>query len=148
MAVGINVPLINGVAYAHADINFVLLGTPIIGVTAIEYDAQQTIEPNYSTGHLATSVGFGNLVHTGTVTVTMEEFQRMLLLPGILDGRIQNLPFFDIGINFITRETPYVLQRHRLKRCKFKGPRMSSTNNNTQIEVPLELFIADISFQG
>jgi len=151
MAVGINIPLINGVAYSHADIKLTILGFPIIGVTSIEYAQMQTIEGNYSTGHLPTSVGYGNVEPSATLTVTMEEYERMLALPGVIDGMIQNIPKFDVRVNYVRQDTSGnfpILVSHRLIWCQFKGPRISSSNNNTQIEVPLEMFVAKISYTG
>jgi len=145
MAVGIAIPLINGVEYSHADITFEVLGFPIIGVTSIEYSQVQTIEGNYSTGHFPTSVGFGNVEPNASVTVTSKEYRRMLGLPGVTEGMIQNIPLFDVGVNYIPKESG-ILVRDRLIRCKFKGPRMSSENNNTQIEVVLDMFVAKIVY--
>ena len=142
MAVLETPPLINGVEYTHADIIFNLLGFPIVGVTSIEYSDTQNIAGNYSTGSLPTSVGFGQLDLTATVTVTSVEFRRIIAFaPG---RRIQNIPFFDIGINYLPETGIFV--RDRLIRCKFKGANISSATNNTQIEVPLELFVADIKY--
>lgn len=135
-------PLINGVEYTHADIVFNILGLPLIGVTSIEYSDNQNIIGNYSTGHLPTSVGFGQVDLTATVTITSIEFRRIALFaPG---RRIQNIPFFDVGVNYLPDSGIFV--RDRLVRCRFKGANISSTTNNTQIEVPLELFVADIKY--
>lgn len=137
-------PLINGVEYTQADIVLNLFGVPIIGVTAIEYSDIQNIEGNYSTGHLPTSVGFGQVDLTATITVTSVEFRKIVLFaPG---GRIQNIPFFDVGVNYIPEGGLFV--RDRLVRCKFKGANISSSTNNTQIEVPLELFVADVRYNS
>jgi hypothetical protein len=142
MAVIERPPLINGVEYTHADIVLELLGVPIIGVTSIEYSDVQNIEGNYATGHLPTSVGFGQVDLTATITITSVEFRRIVLFaPG---RRLQNLPFFDVGVNFIPESGIFV--RDRLVRCKFKGANISTATNNTQIEVPLELFVADIRY--
>ena len=114
----------------------------MIGLTAIEYSSIQQIEPNFSTGHLATSVGFGQVDQTATLTITSVELRRLALRAPL--GRIQNIPFFDIGVNYLPENGIFV--RDRLIRCKFKGASLSSSTNNTQIEVPLELFVADILY--
>ena len=142
MAVLERPPIINGVEYTHADITLNLFGIPIVGLTSISYGAVQQISPNYSTGHLPTSVGFGQVDLTATLTITSVEFRKLLLRAPL--GRIQNIRFFDIGVNYIPENGFFV--RDRLIRCKFKGPNLNSTTNNTQIEVPLELFVADILY--
>lgn len=142
MAVLERPPLINGVEYSHADIVLNLFGFPVIGVTAVEYSDPQNIVPNFSTGHLPTSVGFGQVDLTATITITSVEFRRLTLFsPG---RRLQNVPFFDVGINYLPESGIFV--RDRLVRCKFKGASISSATNNSQIEVPLELFVADIQY--
>lgn len=139
-----DIPLVNGVEYTHADIVVNILGFPVIGVTSIEYSDNQNISPNYSTASLPTSVGFGQVDLAATITMTSIEVRRLIAFaPG---RRLQNIPFFDIGINFQPESGLFV--RDRLVRCKFKGASISSATNNTQIEVPLELFVADIRYNS
>lgn len=142
MSVRLEVPLINGVSYTHADIVLNIFGVPIIGITAITYSDIQQMTPNYSTGNLPTSVGIGMLEPQGTITVTMEELVR--IQAQALNRKIQNIPFFDIGVNYLPESG--LLVRHRLVKCKFKGVNINSEANNSQIEVPLELFISDIQY--
>lgn len=140
----LGVPLINGVAYAHADIVLNLFGTPLIGVTAISYADPQDITGNWSQGAHMTSVGFGQVKPVASITMTlelMETIQR--LAPG---GKIQNIPFFDIGVNFLPDSG--VLVRHSLKKCRFKGRSVDSQVGNSQIEEKIELFVADIKYNG
>lgn len=142
MAVLESPPLINGVEYTHSNILLNLFGLPVVGVTSIEYADNQNIAGNYSTGALPTSVGFGQLDLTATLTITSVEYRRIVqFAPG---RRIQNIPFFDVGINYVPDTGIFV--RDRLVRCRFKGANISSQTNNTQIEVPLELFVADIKY--
>jgi hypothetical protein len=56
-------PLINGKAYEYADISCIVLGTPIIGVTAIEYGEEDSMENIYATGRYPVSRGFGQITH-------------------------------------------------------------------------------------
>jgi hypothetical protein len=140
----IGIPLINGVEYTHADIVVNVLGIPVIGVTAITYSDMQDITGNHATGQHYSSVGFGVFNPTASITMTMKEVQR--LANAAPNGRIQNIPFFDIGVIFATEAGDLV--RHRLIKCKFKGRSISSSTNNTQIEESLELFVADINYNA
>lgn len=142
--IGVRPPLINGVEYTHADIILQILGVPIVGLTAIEYRDMQEITPNHGTGHLPVSVGIGAVTFEGTLTMTMKEVQR--LTASAPNGRIQNIPFFDIRVNYLTEAGDIV--SHKLKSCKFKGRNPNSAVNNTQIEEALELFIADIDYNA
>lgn len=135
-------PLINGVEYVHANIVINILGIPVIGVTDIKYSDIQAIENNYATSSEPVSRTFGTIVYEGSITLLQKEVQRLsAAAPG---GRIQNIPDFDIGVNFITEAGDF--QRHRLGRCRFKGRSMASTVNNTQIEEELQLSIGFIKY--
>jgi hypothetical protein len=138
----VGLPLVNGVEYTHADIIIQVLGIPIVGATRIDYKDSQSITNNYSTGQLPTSVGFGTVKFEGTLTLTTKEVQRLsAAAPG---GRLQNIPFFDIRVNFATEAGDFV--SHRLIKCRFKGRNVNSQVDNTQIEEPLELHITDIKY--
>ena len=142
MAIGVQPPLINGVSYTHADVVINILGAPVIGVTKISYSDPQEITLNHSTGHKPTSRGFGPVTPEGSITLTMEEVQRLSDIAPL--GRIQNIPDFPIGVNFATEDGKFT--RHRLIKCRFKGRKPESEVNNSQIEEELELSIADISY--
>lgn len=143
MAIGVQPPLINGVAYTHADIVLNIMGVPVIGVKAIKYDDKQTITNNYSTGHKPTSRGFGIVEYTCSISLTMEEVERLQTSAPL--GRIQNYPDFPIGVNFATEDGKF--SRHRLIKCRFTGRSIDSETNNTELVEELELSIADIDYQ-
>jgi hypothetical protein len=139
-------PLINGVAYTHADIVLVISGIPIIGCTGINYSDKQMITPNYSTSQKATSVGFGKVENAGSVTLTLEAVEVLQALAANNGGRIQNLPFFNVDISFFSAEGGIFIH-HRLVKCRFTGRNPDSSVDNSQIEETLELFIGDIDYQ-
>lgn len=138
----VGVPLINGTEYTHADIVTNILGVPVIGITKITYSDKQEINLNHATGQLPVSRSFGPMMPEGSITMTMKEVQRLSDAAPL--GRLQNIPDFDIGVNYITEAGDFV--RHKLIRCRFKGRNPNSEVNNTQIEEELELSIADIKY--
>ena len=138
----VGVPLINGTEYTHADIVLNILGAPVLGVTAIDYKDPQDITLNYGTGQHPVSRGFGNVKPEASITLTSKEVQRLSNAAPF--GRIQNIPDFDIGVNFITEAGDF--QRHRLVRCRFTGRNPNSSTNNTQIEEQLTLSVVEIKY--
>lgn len=138
----VGVPLINGVEYTHADIVCNILGVPVIGITAIDYSDKQEITLNHSTGTLPSSRGFGPVMFEASITMTTKEVQRLSAVAPL--GRIQNIPDFDIGVNYITEAGDFT--RHKLVRCRFKGRNPNSQVNNSQIEEELELSVVDINY--
>lgn len=139
----VGAPLINGVEYTHADIILQILGVPVVGLTAIDYKDMQEINNVYGTGQLPVSISFGQASFEGSVTLLMKEAQRLSAAAG---GRLQNIPFFDIRVNYLTEQGDLI--SHRLKKCRFKGRNPNSTVNNSQIEEQLELHITDIDYNA
>lgn len=136
--------LINGVAYSHADIVVNVLGVPLVGVMEINYSDPQTIQNNYATGHKPVSVGFGTVEPQGSITLEMGEVEALTKVAPA--GRIQNIPFFDIGVNYITEDGK--IARHRLKKCRFKGRNVGSSTGNTQLGESIELHVSDIDWNA
>jgi hypothetical protein len=64
---------------------------------------------------------------------------------GAPKGRIQNIDFFDVGINYLPESG--ILVRDVLKKCRFKGRSQSSETGNSEIPVTLELSVNDIKYQ-
>lgn len=144
MAVDSLVPIINGVAYTHADIKLNILGVDIIGLIDINYGDTQTITENFSTGNDPTSVGFGQNVNTASITVSFEAMQVIQQAAAAVGGKIQNIPFFQLGINYSAEGQPLV--RDILTQCRFKGRQNSSSTGNSEIPITLELFVAKIRY--
>jgi hypothetical protein len=140
----IGVPLINGVEYTHADIVLQILGIPVVGMTSIDYKDTQAIENVYGTGQLPVAVSFGQASFEGSVTLLMKEAQRLsAAAPG---GRLQNIGFFDIRVNYLTEQGDLV--SHKLIKCRFKGRNPNSQVNNSQIEEQMDLHITDINYNA
>ncbi len=136
-------PIINGVSYSHADIALQIAGLPQIGLTEIDYSDLQEITANYSTGHLPTSVGIGKVEHSVSLTMTLEAVEVLTAIAP--NRRLQNIPFFDIRVNYVPNEGG-ILVSHRIVKCKFKGRNPNSAVDNTQIEETLEIFASDIKY--
>ena len=136
-------PLINGVEYTHADLVINILGFPILAVTNIKYADPQDMNLNYGTGQQPVSRTYGTIQPTASITMLAKEIQRFS--DAAPDGRIQNIPDFDIGVNFGNEAGNF--QRHRLVKARFKGRNVDSSTNNTQIEEELELSVVEIKYK-
>lgn len=135
-------PLVNGTAYTHADITLNVLGQPIIEVTEISYADPQAIDFNYGTGNLPVSRSYGNVEPTASITISMKEFNKITSLA--LDGRIQNIPDFPIGVNYAPEGQDF--RRDRLTLCRFKGADVSTSQGDSNVYVTLELSVANIQY--
>lgn len=135
-------PLINGKAYEFADITCIVLGTPIVGVTAIEYGEEDNIENVYATGRYPVARGFGQIEPSAKVTILMNEVMSIVAVAP--NGRLQDIPEFDIIVTFTDANLIPVV--HKIRNCRFKKNMITSATGDTSIPVELDLIVSHIEF--
>lgn len=135
-------PLINGTAYTHSDIIVNVLGVPLVEVTEISYSDPQEITLNYGTGNEPTSRGFGVVQPTASITMSKKELDKIRAVAP--NGKIQNIPDFPVGINYLTESGEFT--RDRLNKCRFKGQDVSSSQGNSNVLITLELSVVSIDY--
>ena len=135
-------PLINGKAYEFADITCIILGTPIIGVTAIEYGETDNIENVYATGRYPVARGFGQIEPSANITILMNEVMNIVSVAP--NGRLQDIPEFDIIVTFTDANLIPVV--HKIRNCRFKTNMITSATGDTSIPMDLELIVSHIEF--
>lgn len=137
------VPLINGVAYSWADINAFMLGRTVLGITALSYEEEQEITDNYGAGQYATSRGYGQVKFKGSLTMEMKEVER--LTEASPTGRLSDIPPFPITSSYVNAANKTVT--HKLIMCQFKNNKRAVKSGDTNIEVELDLVIANIEWK-
>jgi len=144
MAEGINngIANINGEMYAWADIRCFIGGTLVQGISAINYEDKQSIEKKYGMGRKPIGYGKGNIEPSGTLTLYQEEV--VALEAAAPNGRLQDLPAFDIVVNYLPENG--ILVSDVLKGCKFTNNKRQPKQGDTAIEVELELNVMDILY--
>ena len=135
-------PLINGKSYEHADITCIVLGVPIIGITAIEYGEESAITNIWTTGQFPTSRIHGKIEPTAKITMLMEEVMNILTVAP--QGRIYKIPEFDIIVTFTDASLIPVV--HKLKNCRFKNNKISSSTGDDAIPVEMDLVISNVDW--
>jgi hypothetical protein len=135
-------PLINGKAYEFADITCIILGTPIIGVTAIEYGEEDATENIYATGRYPVARGYGQITPSAKVTILMNEV--MNIVSAAPNGRIQDIPEFDIVVTFTDANLIPVV--HKIRNCRFMKNMIASATGDTSIPMELDLVVSHIEF--
>lgn len=136
-------PLINGKSYEYADITCIILGIPIIGITAIEYSEEAKTENIWATGRFPVSRGVGTIEPTAKITMLMEEV--MNIVSAAPTGRIYNIPEFDIIVSYTDLSLIPVV--HKIRNCRFKNNKIASATGDTSIPVELDLVISHIEWQ-
>jgi hypothetical protein len=136
------IPLVNGKAYEFADISCIVLGTPILGVTAIEYGEDDNIENIYATGRYPVARGYGQITPSAKITVLMNEVMNIVSVAP--SGRLQDIPEFDIVVTYTDANLIPVV--HKIRNCRFKTNMISSATGDTSIPIDLELIVSHIEF--
>lgn len=74
--------LVNGINIAWQNMNVIILGSPITGITKIEYKEVGDHKANYGAGDLPISYGFGNRTYTASIEMYEDAWQQIYLLAG------------------------------------------------------------------
>lgn len=135
--------LINGKAYGWSQIELVILGVQVAGVTSINYDDTLEYEDGYGAGAFPVVRGSGNYAATGSITLSMEELEKLQEVAP--QGRIQYIPEFDIIVSFVDAETNRT-KTHRLKSCRFKNNGREMSQNDKFFNKDIELIVAEIDW--
>ena len=139
---GVNIPLINGVAYSWADVRCVIMGTLLSGITAIKYDDEQKMQNNYGAGNIPVSRGYGNKESTASITIQSEELEALsTAAPG---KRIQDFPPFDIIVSFQPSSGNIVT--HTIKNAQFTTNKRDMKQGDMVIESEIPLIVSHINW--
>lgn len=136
-------PNINGIMYDWSCVKAAVAGTPLIGVTAIEYDDKQDIQKAYGAGRVPFGYGKGRIDCSGKVTAYMEEVE--VWQKASPTGRLQDLPPFDFNVSYLPENGKVV--HHILKGCKFPNNGRKPKEGDTKEEVELDLMIMSIDWR-
>lgn len=137
-------PLINGNLYSWASIEFNVAGININGITSIEYDEEEETEMVYGAGKRPVGRATGNINTEGSITLQMEEIQRLQELS--VDGRLQSIEPFSIIVSYLKRNGDTAADT--LRECVFVNNGRSAGQNDKSIEQDLTLSIGFIEWNG
>jgi hypothetical protein len=133
-------PLINGHAYSWADVRMNILGVTVAGIIGIKYDDEEEMEDQYGAGNRPVSRGHGNIKCTGSITLLSEE---VVALENVApNGRLQEIPEFDIPVSFLPPSG--VVVTHMLKNCRFEKNSRDLKQNAKSFEVEIPLLMSHI----
>lgn len=124
-----SVPLINGKAYDYTQITVSILGSPLAGVSTINYTETQDKTNNYGTGNRPVSRGHGAIMCEASMEISMNDVER--LRDASTDRSLLSLPAFDILILFINGVTTH---KHVIKNCEFTSDGVETSQGDTDIK--------------
>lgn len=132
--------LVNGVNYSWTNINLVLFGVPVKGITKVMYKKKKEKTNNYGQGEEPVSRGGGRVEYEASIELYRDEWQRIINVSPSKNPL--DIPPFDIPVVFggsrVTAQTDVLLS------CEFLEDAFESTEGDTSIKITLPLIIAGI----
>lgn len=122
-------PLINGKAYDYTQITLSILGTPLAGVSNINYTQTQEKNNNYGTGNMPVSRGHGAVETTCSLEISMNDVER--LRAAATDRNLLSIAAFDIIVVFTNGTT---VHKHIIKNCEFSDDGVETSQGDTDIK--------------
>lgn len=140
-------PLINGRNYDWSQIvaRFSNSDIPLIGIKKIAYGDNQEIENTYGAGNMVTGRGFGNYAADCTVSLTMEEVEK--IQAAVPSGRVQDITEFDLVVSYVHPTTAKVVV-HKICNCVIPNNRREPEQNAKEIVVDLNLLPSHIDWNN
>lgn len=140
MATTDEVPLVNGINYAWANITCIIAGVIIVGITKISYKNKQTKKNNYGKGTRVISRAYGNVEPDASIEIYTDELKRIIAAAPLRN--ILKIPPFNIIVQF--SGDGVAVDRDVLVACEFLEDPLSTSQGDTEIKVTLPLILADI----
>jgi hypothetical protein len=135
------VPLINGKAYDYTQITISVLGSPLAGVSQINYTETQDKTNNFGTGNRPVSRGQGAINATCSLEISMTDVER--LRSAAPNRSLLFLPAFDIIVIYINGVTTH---RHIIKNVEFSDDGTETSQGDTDIKRTFNLTPSHIEF--
>lgn len=137
------IPFINGIEYSWGDIQCLINGTPITGITGIEYNDDQEVTENYGAGRYPISRSKGRITCGGKITLYTSEVNALTELTA--NGRLQDLEPFDITVSYVPDSGGKVVT-DKLRNCQFKKNSRSWSEGDASKTVDLDLVVSHIEW--
>ena len=136
--------MINGNEYAWEDIQVVLFGRVVEGITAIEYSMKKEHTNIYGRGSKPIAMGRGKNEPTGSITLLQSEVEA--IQAGLPKGMsLVDIPAFNIPVSYAP-ETGGVVTTDTLFACRFAEVKKGGKQGDANMPVELPLVIGDIGF--
>lgn len=136
------VPLINGMICAWADVTVLVGGVPFTGITAIEYGDEQEIVNKWGAGRHPVGRAKGRITPSAKITLYQEEVQA--LSNQSVNGRLQDLPPFDIIVQYLPDSG--IVVTDKIRNCHVSTNERKWSEGDTGQEVELELVPSHIEW--
>lgn len=138
------VPEINGVQHSWANLQVVIAGRTITGITKISYKDSQTVENVYGAGVRPVGRGYGRIECEASVTMLRDEVEALRASSDT--GRLQDIAPFDIIVKFLPVQGSAIVT-HRIRNAQFKEDGVEVSEGDTSNSVELPLIVSHIEWK-
>lgn len=134
-AVNNGIPLVNGTICSWADIVVLIGGVPVTGIVGVEYGDDQEVVNKYGAGRYPVGRAKGRITPTAKLILYQEEVQA--LQKQAINGRLQDLPPFDIIVQYIPDSG--IIATDKIRNCNISGNARKWKEGDTgqEVEIPL-----------
>ena len=133
--------LINGHSYEWSDIQLAIAGgTPIAGITEINFSYNRKVTNVYGAGSQPVSRGYGAVEYNASITLKMEEVQTLVAVAPF--GDLSQIPEFTISVAWLDAQNLIVLKS--LNNCKFMNNDIKTKQGDTSTDVTLNICYAGL----
>ncbi len=133
---GLRYPMINGVEPSWSNLVVNIGGSPVTGITGIDYSDDQVIENVMGAGQVPVSRGYGNIEPKASITLLRSEVE--VIRQASSTGRLQDIAPFEIIVCFMPMNGGATVT-HKLRNCQFKNDALSMKQGDSKNEVTLDL---------
>lgn len=135
-------PLVNGIAYSYVDINVLIGGVPLSGISAINYAENAEVANNYGAGRRPVSRGYGKI--ETEVTMTIDRAELNALIDAAPSKSLLNIPEFDMIVAYVPEGS--IPKADTLKNCRFANSPSGGAVDDTSIDSELTLVVSHIEW--
>ena len=136
-------PLINGYAYDWNNIEVIVSGVPITGITKIDYEINQEVKNNYSAGGQPNSRSYGNMTYSGSMELTLAAWNEIINNSPFKDPT--QLPPLDITISYIDYNQSVVINyTDKLRSVSFMKHNRTHSQGDTDFKVTIPFIMAAV----
>jgi hypothetical protein len=139
-----HIPEVNGVAYSWVQIQTMIAGVPVTGITAINYKDSQEMDEIYGAGRMPVARGYGRIKAEGSITLLQDEIMAIRAASAAPSHRLQDIAPFTINVSYIKEGSNIITDT--LHNCQFKTNGVDTKEGDTSIPQQLDLQISHIDW--
>ena len=126
-------------AYSWKDYSATILGRTLVGIQEINDDSEVEVKTHYGKGDKPVSYGQGNWKGSGKMTLSMEEYEKIVIVAAPYGGNIEFLPPFPVVGLLETTDGRKFREVYPLIKFKKVGNKKKQGDTEFTIDIDFEM---------